>query len=400
MPRYFYFPSSIKKILTGTVGDPAARHFPLRPVITDVTNPEVFQAMKEAIKEYQKSHLRCQGRQGEPLLPRRVVSVGNGPGELFTVHESNQNERDDYVALSYCWGLEVGFRTTMGNLGDLKAGLDVSVLPRTLQDAIEITRGLGYKYLWVDALCILQDCPFDKDREMQCRLWKSEVCQYTTRLLTEPDDRLRALQGVAQQLQQLWGAEYIFGLWQNAWPDLFAWVRTGPVPPSQRRLQRAPSWSWASVDFPIGFIGLIEYPMDVYKVEGGTLNPVGISSSGGGAGSCSGSTLCFRGRVIPCENINTKFHSPQAGTRLVFDLKDELYGSFYYLPLGRDKFRSEMSYWEFVPGFRAEVTVVFLIMHEIKEGTYQRIGAGKLDFDEVEWRRPCQEHPMREVYLS
>ena len=33
------------------------------------------------------------------------------------------------------------------------------------RDAIAITRGLGYRYLWIDSLCILQDSPEDWKRE-------------------------------------------------------------------------------------------------------------------------------------------------------------------------------------------------------------------------------------------
>jgi hypothetical protein len=36
-----------------------------------------------------------------------------------------------------------------------------------MQDAIKITRGLGIKYLWVDALCILQDEVSDKSHEIE-----------------------------------------------------------------------------------------------------------------------------------------------------------------------------------------------------------------------------------------
>lgn len=29
-------------------------------------------------------------------------------------------------------------------------------MPRTLRDTVEVARNMGYRYLWIDALCILQ----------------------------------------------------------------------------------------------------------------------------------------------------------------------------------------------------------------------------------------------------
>ena len=40
------------------------------------------------------------------------------------------------------------------------------LLPATLQDAIVVTRQLGGRYLWIDALCIIQDDDDDKAREI------------------------------------------------------------------------------------------------------------------------------------------------------------------------------------------------------------------------------------------
>jgi hypothetical protein len=66
-----------------------------------------------------------------------------------------------YVALSYVWGKRRVFTTTQGNIkqsmrhGGLRRNL--SVLPRTIRDSIELVRNLGERYLWVDALCIIQD---------------------------------------------------------------------------------------------------------------------------------------------------------------------------------------------------------------------------------------------------
>lgn len=45
-------------------------------------------------------------------------------------------------------------------------GIEVDALPQTLRDAVKTTRDLGYQYLWVDALCIIQDDIHDKTREI------------------------------------------------------------------------------------------------------------------------------------------------------------------------------------------------------------------------------------------
>lgn len=43
----------------------------------------------------------------------------------------------------------------------------ITSLPATHQDAIAVTRGLGIRYLWIDALCIIQNSDEDKAREIQ-----------------------------------------------------------------------------------------------------------------------------------------------------------------------------------------------------------------------------------------
>jgi len=42
-----------------------------------------------------------------------------------------------------------------------------SALPRTLHDAVIITRSLGLRYIWIDALCIIQGSPKDKENELK-----------------------------------------------------------------------------------------------------------------------------------------------------------------------------------------------------------------------------------------
>ncbi|KAI3340374.1 HET-domain-containing protein [Ustulina deusta] len=66
-----------------------------------------------------------------------------------------------YVTLSYVWGKTKTFSTVKGNLAALQEEGAIrrrrNELPRVISDAIDLVRGIGEKYLWVDALCIIQD---------------------------------------------------------------------------------------------------------------------------------------------------------------------------------------------------------------------------------------------------
>ncbi|KAH8885977.1 HET-domain-containing protein [Thozetella sp. PMI_491] len=72
-----------------------------------------------------------------------------------------------YVALSYVWGsvstlgLSNANKTELMKTGALHEAWDM--LPRTIQDAICLVERLGETYLWVDALCLIQND--DKDKQ-------------------------------------------------------------------------------------------------------------------------------------------------------------------------------------------------------------------------------------------
>lgn len=66
-----------------------------------------------------------------------------------------------YAALSYQWGGKEFIKLTAGSESSLRAGIPVDDLPLTFQEAISATRALCLRYLWIDALCIIQGCPDD-----------------------------------------------------------------------------------------------------------------------------------------------------------------------------------------------------------------------------------------------
>ncbi|KAI0875701.1 HET-domain-containing protein [Hypoxylon argillaceum] len=68
-----------------------------------------------------------------------------------------------YTALSYVWGSARVLRTVKANVesleqpGAFNTPEIYSQIPLTVKDAMEATKGVGIRYLWVDALCIVQD---------------------------------------------------------------------------------------------------------------------------------------------------------------------------------------------------------------------------------------------------
>jgi hypothetical protein len=47
----------------------------------------------------------------------------------------------------------------------MEKAIPIENLPPTFQDAVHITRRLGFNYLWIDSLCIIQDSPEDWNQE-------------------------------------------------------------------------------------------------------------------------------------------------------------------------------------------------------------------------------------------
>lgn len=68
-----------------------------------------------------------------------------------------------YLALSYVWGDGRHLHYSRANSTSLtqKGGLGHVQIPKTVEDAIALVAKIGERYLWVDALCILQDDPED-----------------------------------------------------------------------------------------------------------------------------------------------------------------------------------------------------------------------------------------------
>jgi hypothetical protein len=115
------------------------------------------------IRNCDQTHQHCgsshTSKREPKVLPTRLIDVGSDsldhPPTVFIPQRHLRSF--EYVALSYAWGpVRDTTQATSSNLEAMTQRLPWAQLPKTIQDAILITRRLGIRYLWVDALCILQ----------------------------------------------------------------------------------------------------------------------------------------------------------------------------------------------------------------------------------------------------
>jgi hypothetical protein len=73
-----------------------------------------------------------------------------------------------YGTVSHCWQSGETITTTLATLKSRKGGITLGDVSRSFQNAILLFRKLGIRYIWVDSLCIIQDCEAD---------WQTQAAQ-------------------------------------------------------------------------------------------------------------------------------------------------------------------------------------------------------------------------------
>jgi hypothetical protein len=139
---------------------PISMMIPSRTIFSSVTNERAIRRIERAITQCLMQHEGCP-RGKVNILPSRVIDV-----EIMCLHETEGRETGTYAALSYCWGGDQLVKTTSANIPSKRSGIALEGLPQTLQDAVQVCRQLTIRYLWIDALCIIQDDESDKAREI------------------------------------------------------------------------------------------------------------------------------------------------------------------------------------------------------------------------------------------
>lgn len=134
----------------------------------------VFALARDWLRQCRTGHDACQNRpEVDYTVPTRLLEVSAEPDGTLTsikLRVTSTTPEDfsnvEYLAFSHCWG---GVRTTCletSTFASFQTSIPLAYLPQNFLDAATITAKLGFKYLWIDSLCIIQDSPLDKAREI------------------------------------------------------------------------------------------------------------------------------------------------------------------------------------------------------------------------------------------
>lgn len=155
-------------VSTITTSKDPSDHVPRTPPNTSTGSDGSMDLAKDWIRACGNTHKNCQP--GSKDVPTRLLDVSRvkdtSTGIIHLV-DSRVVGPVQYVTLSHRWNPSYNYFTTTSNLeAHLARGMDISNLPKTFAEACVTTSKLGFGYLWIDSLCIIQDSGEDKGLEI------------------------------------------------------------------------------------------------------------------------------------------------------------------------------------------------------------------------------------------
>lgn len=152
---------------------------------SDSSSPEIWSIMSNCLSTCLNQHKACREDVEETWLPTRLIDVGvrSDPREprvilSASIKTTEEHPPVDYLTLSHRWGTSRFATLKKSNVSDLERRIPAKGLSQTFRDAIRVCHQLCVRYLWIDSLCIIQDCPDDWSREasMMAKVYQNSFC--------------------------------------------------------------------------------------------------------------------------------------------------------------------------------------------------------------------------------
>jgi hypothetical protein len=119
--------------------------------LIDRSTPEAINLIRWWMTTCERDHTSCR-KTSNGFMPIRLLHIADGMISL----QLNVEETKPYMALSHCWGPVKPIMLLKRSLELFQKCIPWADLPRTFREAVALARGLGFEYIWIDTLCIIQ----------------------------------------------------------------------------------------------------------------------------------------------------------------------------------------------------------------------------------------------------
>jgi hypothetical protein len=115
------------------------------------------------LKNCQSFHPKCTDIRllAPGWVPTRLIDVGEEGSTSWSLYVTSEDAGKpppaSYLTLSYRWSPNPQIRLLSSNLVSFQQGQPIADLPILFRDVIQISREFSIRYVWIDALCIIQD---------------------------------------------------------------------------------------------------------------------------------------------------------------------------------------------------------------------------------------------------
>jgi hypothetical protein len=106
------------------------------------------------------NHKDCNANLGlasSVVRPIRVIDASAATAQLVSSVDWTAKQAPSYMTVSHKWRSPGMSKLLKSNLREMQRGVQVQTLPAVFRDAIVLARVLKISYVWIDALCIVQD---------------------------------------------------------------------------------------------------------------------------------------------------------------------------------------------------------------------------------------------------
>ncbi|KAI1269904.1 heterokaryon incompatibility protein-domain-containing protein [Xylariaceae sp. FL1019] len=218
------------------------------------------------------------------------------------------------------------------------------------------------------------------------RLWTNIVTNYSECSLTDPNDKLVALSGLAKTFMGAINAKYLAGVWDRYLIQGLLW-RTGCDPKTEKlyftkheRTATAPSWSWASIKGPLTFDVESEHIEPVASLEKSSMTPMATDEFG----ALQSGSITIRSRLLKVGVWDGRFTGVNYGF-LTVDPDEETsrgHGQLFLLVMAKTNDECSVDFPPYRHYYYCLLVCQKTCSNLLRGPVYRRIGMARFNRDE------------------